>query len=47
MKNINNYNILRTQVLLMFAFVIILTAVMANEKTDYLVEDFIGIPSNI
>ena len=34
MKNINNYNILRTQVLLLFAFVISLTALIANEKTD-------------
>ena len=34
MKNLNNYNILRTQVLLMFAFIISLTVLIANEKTD-------------
>jgi len=34
MKNINNYNILKTQILLMFAFVLTLVALMANENTD-------------
>ena len=34
MKNINNYNIVKTQILLMFAFVLSLVALIANENTD-------------